>query len=349
MDDRNARYIEIEIGCLDHWIQIMQRIDLISNSDLSKVYNAYICGPRWIYRGQSDANWVIESSFERNVFGGGLRLSESEYKAREKEAISYFKRSIGNRISNYPKTDGEWLALMRHYGVPSRFIDFTRAPFVALYFALQDTEEKDFAIWALHYNFNEKWIDKKIEEKNRASSFLKKGRIVIGQKCEIDASDTRENRFEIDEVNNQVVEDILSNKKREDLIPSVLSFEPNILNHRQRLQNALFLLSSHLSVSFMDALGVGDYKAEKLSIADIYNTDGEFVDKVANAELIKFKFKACLRVEAKSLLRISNVTHQVLFDDIEGVAMEASDLLKRCSNVNYHHQRANTDDVNKEC
>jgi hypothetical protein len=44
-----------------------------------------------------------------------------------------------------------WLAIMQHYGTPTRLLDFTESPYVALYFALRNREagESEFAeVWA---------------------------------------------------------------------------------------------------------------------------------------------------------------------------------------------------------
>lgn len=44
----------------------------------------------------------------------------------------------------------EWLALMQHYGAPTRLIDFTSSIFVALHFALDGSYDKDSVIWAIN-------------------------------------------------------------------------------------------------------------------------------------------------------------------------------------------------------
>ena len=44
----------------------------------------------------------------------------------------------------------EWLILMRHYGVPTRLLDWTQSPLVALYFAVcnEEHDKLDGTIWA---------------------------------------------------------------------------------------------------------------------------------------------------------------------------------------------------------
>lgn len=44
-----------------------------------------------------------------------------------------------------PPTDDRlaWLAILQHYGGPTRLLDFTYSPYIALYFALRDREDKE--------------------------------------------------------------------------------------------------------------------------------------------------------------------------------------------------------------
>jgi hypothetical protein len=63
-----------------------------------------------------------------------------------------------------PEADNvmEWLALMRHYGAPTRLLDCTYSFFAAVYFALEDFEledaEGECAVWAL----NSDWIAERV-------------------------------------------------------------------------------------------------------------------------------------------------------------------------------------------
>lgn len=52
-----------------------------------------------------------------------------------------------------------WLTLMQHYGLPTRLLDWSESPLVALYFALSSQEDKDAAVWAL----NPMKLNKKVE------------------------------------------------------------------------------------------------------------------------------------------------------------------------------------------
>lgn len=109
---------------------------------------------RWVFRGLSNANWPIASTFERGRVGGG------RYPAWKYEAVILreFSRFAHHFVSDLPPSRNvlEWFALMRHYGAPCRLVDFSYSFYVAAYFALQDAshETGPAAIWAV----NTKWL-----------------------------------------------------------------------------------------------------------------------------------------------------------------------------------------------
>ena len=52
----------------------------------------------------------------------------------------------------------EWLALMQHYGAPTRLLDWTNSAYVALHFALNNRKStEDCAVWAI----DTEWVDEK--------------------------------------------------------------------------------------------------------------------------------------------------------------------------------------------
>jgi len=111
----------------------------------------------WVFRGQHDGTWGIKSSLYR-LFEDFQDIFR-EYKDRrrgfaknehEKLLINSFQSSAHLYIDYLPEEEDlfEWCSIMQHYGAPTRLIDATFSPFIALYFALE-AGSKDCAIFAI--------------------------------------------------------------------------------------------------------------------------------------------------------------------------------------------------------
>ncbi|MCJ7730434.1 MAG: FRG domain-containing protein, partial [Sedimentisphaerales bacterium] len=75
-----------------------------------------------------------------------------------------FKREAYNYLTDLPERDDflEWLGLARHYGMPSRLVDFSYSFYVAAYFALS-MKKKDELGWILAINLT--WVKDELEKK----------------------------------------------------------------------------------------------------------------------------------------------------------------------------------------
>lgn len=104
----------------------------------------------WVFRGHNCSSYELEPSIERAAKGKG------EWAALESMVLDEFqaKARMHMDLSDWRSNDRlSWLALMQHYGIPTRLLDFTYSPYVALYFAIRNrlTRHKagSVAIWAI--------------------------------------------------------------------------------------------------------------------------------------------------------------------------------------------------------
>jgi hypothetical protein len=104
---------------------------------------------RYVFRGHADAGWALRTSLMRAL--EGYRLTAAQALEIERSAMLEFRKQahlyVPPRMAFADDTPGAW-ALMQHYGAPTRLLDWTRSPYVALYFAVTHFEG-DGAVWLL--------------------------------------------------------------------------------------------------------------------------------------------------------------------------------------------------------
>jgi hypothetical protein len=129
----------------------MQEINLYSSEELLSKINQL--PNSFIYRGQSDASWSLQTTLER---GCGVNYSKEFAEKYEAYAIDQFSSRfhLYDKENIQPSSLLEWLAIMQHYGVPTRLLDFTTSPYAALYFALETYDivrRPDIALYCIDY------------------------------------------------------------------------------------------------------------------------------------------------------------------------------------------------------
>ena len=175
----------------------------------------------YMYRGQNNSEYKLESSlfrtFSRNkkiryAFSEDAEKKYLDLAGHENEMLESFKRQAHIFLQHFPKKYEtlDWLALMQHYGAPTRLLDFSFSPYIALYFAISGAGENDAAVYCIEY--------KKIKE---SSSYYESSEDEV---------------FHLENENDQE--------------KTVFSwYEPNFLNERLSAQQGVFLVPNTLQFS----------------------------------------------------------------------------------------------------
>jgi hypothetical protein len=217
----------------------VQEIRLVNTDDLLKHFN--MLPNHYIYRGHANAAWPLQSSLERVI---GPAWSSSEARKYEDYSLDLFRTKfhLYDRENITPDSKLAWLAVMQHYGVPTRLVDFTESPYVALYFALeayQPSTKADFAIFALDYSAVMEASIAHIGSKD--SSFVETRATVHPKQDQV-----------FDETVDRFAYDI------------VWVTEPKRHNERLDRQGGCFVVSGNRDTRIADALDLPLYNASKL-------------------------------------------------------------------------------------
>ncbi len=181
---------------------------------------------RWIFRGLSDYCYGLTSPLDRAFCAAGIP-SEERWKY-ETTMLYQFKRRahhyLGADHTPSPEDFLEWFSLMRHYGAPSRLLDFSNSFYVAVYFAISAATKKDAGVLCVNHT----WLEK------QGDRLVKRGEF-----------------FQDPKVFWKYAMPHPSGKRRK---PFIVPVRPFRSNERIHVQQGLFLCPTDVNTTFIDNL-----------------------------------------------------------------------------------------------
>lgn len=98
---------------------------------------------RYAFRGLSDAGYPLATTLIR--LGG-------PYAELERHLLRNFRKYAHRNVVQHDSI-WHWLSVAQHYGLPSRLLDWTYSPLIALHFATANIDKfaADGVIWAVNY------------------------------------------------------------------------------------------------------------------------------------------------------------------------------------------------------
>lgn len=143
----------MKLGPVKNWQDFVTTIMpfmAMSSAGLHRFGQKY---PPYLFRGLTHSSYKLTAtifrSFEKN---GEVKMDESFFK-KERNVNGM----VRNKLADYLKCS-EWdlVAVAQHYGIPTRYLDWTSNPFVALAFAFKHdwlkAKEEHPVVWVLKTN-----------------------------------------------------------------------------------------------------------------------------------------------------------------------------------------------------
>lgn len=101
-----------------------------------------------IFRGQADADWPLSTTLDRSR----RFADDSDREEYRQRLLREFRRLASGLVSSPALSELECELLAWHHGLPTPILDWTTSPYIAAFFALDDSSVPDdghFAIWVL--------------------------------------------------------------------------------------------------------------------------------------------------------------------------------------------------------
>ena len=242
-----------------------------------------LTGQSWVFRGHERADWKLQSSLEREFGRQGAEVEE--------RILWHFVRTsprlLPSHLIPHDNDAAAWLGLIQHYGGPTRLLDVTRSPYLALFFAFEPAGDNDRSVWAIDH----------------AWCMVECGRIMAA--AEGKTLDDVIGR--VTGAQAQLVYSLVHRRAYRDALfasfkpfTGIFPVDPWKPDARQSAQQAMFLCVANPALSFLDNLA-----------AHI---------RPADTVLYRFVLPGSLREEVLDQLAIMNVTAATLFPDLSGLA-----------------------------
>lgn len=220
----------------DAFDQIATPLEHYSQTECAESWDGFLqwlneLGDSWCYRGHREASWWPETSLDRAVkVETGRGYYHLEREPEQRELLFKFQQLAHTYINPLPAGDDicSWLALMQHYGAPTRLLDWTKSSYVALYFALENKPQgSDSAVWAI----NLQWLKDK-------------GRDMLGAEATVLYEDDTE-------IKSKYLNSLLRAQTKKTII---IQIDPLRISERMTAQQGIFLCKLYEHAYFSQML-----------------------------------------------------------------------------------------------
>ncbi len=240
------------------------------------------------FRGMVDAKWPMASSLIR--LGGDFQQLE---KHMLRNFRKYAHRDVVERDSFW-----HWLTIAQHHGLPTRLLDWTYSPFVALHFATDDLTRmnEDGVVWCVRISDTHKLLPRPLR-----AALEQEGSTVFTVELL--------SRFELPEIAVSVAGIELSPSR---LRPTRIKD----LNDFDKMAKKPFAV-------FMEPPSIDDRIVNQFAVFSVLSSSSVLMDDWLKAQPDLFKkvvVSSSVKWEVRDKLDQANITERVLFPGLDGLS-----------------------------
>jgi FRG domain len=258
----------------------------------------------WAFRGQESSEWDLSTTLQRagQQEGGTNPLLSSI----EDQIVEAFQRRAHHYLPGPPPLENliEWLALIQHYGGPTRLLDFTHSFYVAAFFAIEKATAES-AVWCVD-----------TYELYRAAT----------SKLGLDTNRTFVPYWQVSYRTGLVAQEIIKNKRHSAYERFVFEAQPFRLNERLAVQQGVFLCPLSVDVPLMESLAgtlkfqLSDFATAKVQTLDSLTRGVSLGEALKGCSVIKVLLPVTTHHDALHDLWKMNISAATLFPGLDGFA-----------------------------
>lgn len=276
-----------------------------------------------LYRGMANVKHDLLPKLFREV------NNQSYLKENERDIIQYFLKKAYTLMKDSPNEDDypKIMSMAQHYNVPSRMLDWSENCLVALYFAVEDTDnEEDGVVWVINSSRYRDWL------------------ISNDPVCKQEMQKDEEGQ---EFVNYSTIRNINSVFTEETSYYFPFIYYPWYLDERMNNQKSVFMVwgSNEESLNIIDDLNIKEYKELDYS-ENNNNSKRIYKDYDQNSFLLKLVVSGCNKSYIKNQLAQCGVNELAIYPTLDRLGKDIDSQYKYQSRRIFK-LRINSDDWNK--
>ena len=274
----------------------------------------------YVFRGHAHSQWTLATTLDRAT--ARWQNPRTFAKSSERNILIDFQRRAHHYTADVPETTDslEWLALIQHYGGPTRLLDVTRSFAVAAFFAAE-MADSDAAVWCLD------------------TDALRRQASAVFPTIQVSGIYHEVNHSAITVVNDQIASP--------SGVSAVIPVEPFRMNPRLALQQGAFLFPTNVEQSFVENLAYA-FGIPQSALDSTGNDGAVRVDSKVNLDamcspIVKMIVPRGQHSDLILNLEKANVSATSLFGGLDGLARSLTRSFRVFDRIFSQLQEANDD------